>query len=344
MTANVQIRDQSTVGVFIQNKVALICGQDESNWTPVRTDSSDLCWYDLNIIPSEDYRADSKKCEGPAFEACKHSNGGKLIELDTDGYGVIAVDAYVLPKSIKAVVRLVQHLQGEDFHFIEAIPAAEVESHDWSLENKDALLMEYCPPAPDDFTGDTDDWWDSPLLLQDYQFSFNQLLGDKYNNAVKEFLKADTAEEITAISKAVNKVDPITVAFICEHLGGDIGTMPAAPTGPTPEEKQALEARRKVWAEENEERRAEQRKQDAINAAEKEAEMASRNDEQIFLDAMNDCYLDDIYKEADRFKELIISNITELAGNHTEDNPAVFDNPPAWLTEIFDKHNAYYDC
>lgn len=72
-------------------------------------------------------------------------------------------------------------------------------------------------------------------------------------------------------------------------------------------------------------------------------EKASRDDHDIFMDALNDSFLDDIFLEAERFKAEIHSNIQDIAELYCEDNEVCLTGKePAWLIILFDKYSVYY--
>ena len=61
------------------------------------------------------------------------------------------------------------------------------------------------------------------------------------------------------------------------------------------------------------------------------------------MDALNDSFLDEILKEAERFKAEIYSNIQDIAELYIEDNEyCLTGDEPAWMIELFDKHGAVY--
>ena len=83
-----------------------------------------------------------------------------------------------------------------------------------------------------------------------------------------------------------------------------------------------------------EEQRAEAKVAAAKAEAERAAEKAARSDEDIFWDCVNDCLFDEILTDAERFKALILENISDIAGNFTEDYPyAATGDEPQWLLD-----------
>ena len=108
-------------------------------------------------------------------------------------------------------------------------------------------------------------------------------------------------------------------------------------------EFEEMEKQREVWAKENAERAVVVKKEQAEQIVSDAQEKADRDDHAIFMDALNDCYLDDIFKEAERFKAEIHGNIQDIAENYCEGNEVCLTGKePAWLIELFDKHSVYY--
>ena len=114
----------------------------------------------------------------------------------------------------------------------------------------------------------------------------------------------------------------------------------AAPT----EEEIAARAEAKKKAEEEARVAKEQRAKELAEAkvaaakarAEAEAEKAARSDEDVFWDAVNDCTFEVVLNDAERFKALILENVSDIADNFTEDNAyVVTGDEPNWLLDLF---------
>ena len=103
------------------------------------------------------------------------------------------------------------------------------------------------------------------------------------------------------------------------------------------------EKQRAIWAKENEEHDKVARKAREDQAEADAEEKASRSDHDIFMDALNDCYMDDIFKEAERFKAEIHANIQDIAENYCEGNEVCLTSEaPDWLIELFNQYSVYY--
>lgn len=107
----------------------------------------------------------------------------------------------------------------------------------------------------------------------------------------------------------------------------------------------AKEEQKQKAIEEGKRRYAEQQqkiKQDAAAAAKERKEMkAARNLEDIFNDAVNDCNFDEVFSDADDFREMIEANIEEIAANFCEGNEfCPTGDEPTWLVPALLKAGA----
>lgn len=172
------------MGLSLDNKVSIICDADESAWLPVGIGDEPIASYSYECLPQENYRVVSKKKVGNIINEATISQDGILIQLDSGGFGVIAIDTIALPKSTRVVVRSVSHLQGDDFHFVEAVKASQLATHDWSCENKEASQVLAEPPPPADWVGDSDAWYESKQYRQHFD-GFTKHFESIYKNLVK---------------------------------------------------------------------------------------------------------------------------------------------------------------
>lgn len=500
------------MGVSIENRVVLICKDDESDWKPSGIDGKPVGSYGYKCLPNEDWRVVSEWDEQECISEFSHKENGTFIQLDSCGEGVIAIDRLALPKSTQAIVRLVSHLQGEDIHFIETVKASDIASHDWSLAGKDDKQLPFAPPPPDNWKGDSDEWWDSEVLRL-YQLNFDENLENAFNTLVLDTLTAckagidissvpqgkdvfvlddepathtqaqineykkelvayyeannswyrvlgscyvafafqghltedlqielremsddfdnddegisfsDTSEARskafhTAIKQLADELTPEKLWELQEHfeLFTSAELVPMVQKKPEyqpyfykwlvryPDELDELlmsdasvyamfrkelvvgreaimgyfgedgvivvdsrdkelcsllkedgwsidvsdrfekaERQRAQWAKENEERAVIAKQEQAEESRKYDEEQASRTDHDIFMDALNDSFLDDIFLEAERFKAEIHSNIQDIAELYCEDNEVCLTGKePAWLIELFDKYSVYY--
>ena len=54
-------------------------------------------------------------------------------------------------------------------------------------------------------------------------------------------------------------------------------------------------------------------------------------------DALNDCWLDRCFKQVEKYKELTLANINEIAEIYEEDNVAALEiNSPVWMVNAFE--------
>jgi hypothetical protein len=172
------------MGLSINNQVSIICDADESAWLPVGIGDEPIGSYSYEWLPQEGNRVVSKQKVGNIINEATISQDGKLIQLDSGGFGVIAIDTIALPKTTRVIVRSVSHLQGDDFHFVEAVKAPQIATHDWSCENKETnqVLAELPPPA--DWEGDSDAWYASKQYRQHFD-GFSKHFESIYKNLLK---------------------------------------------------------------------------------------------------------------------------------------------------------------
>jgi hypothetical protein len=282
------------MGASIDNRVVLICKEDESDWKPDGINDKPVGSYGYECLPNEDWLVVSEWDFQECINEFIHTENGTLVQLDSNGAGVIAIDRLALPKSTEAIIRFVSHTQGEDIHFVETVKASDIEEHNWSLANKEDIQLLYAPPPPDNWKGDSDDWWESEAL-SNYQLDFDENLEKAFNTAVLDALTAVKA-------------------------GIDISSLPT--------DNQVFVLDADSISDENPE------KHSIVPTLEEVVE---------FNDALNDCYLDRHFKQAEKYKSLILGNIKEITEIYTEDNVATLGmNPPAWLVTAFEDNEGYY--
>ena len=80
-----------------------------------------------------------------------------------------------------------------------------------------------------------------------------------------------------------------------------------------------------------------------LKNSEARVQIDTRTDEDIFMDALNDCSIEPIFQEAERFKDLIHANIQDISENYIEGNElCLTGEEPAWLVDLFDNNNVAY--
>ena len=102
----------------VDNRVIVICRTDESAWRPKGLNGTPIGSYSIGIDPVTG-KVRSERILESCLHSFSHREGGKLIELSSEGKGVIALDTIELPHSSLAVVRLISSRQGDDIHLVE---------------------------------------------------------------------------------------------------------------------------------------------------------------------------------------------------------------------------------
>ena len=172
-----------TLNLKIDNRVVFICQDDESAWIPSGIHGAPIGSYNTSIDPL----TQQLRCER-AQESClnsfSHRNEGRLIELSSEGRGVIAIDTIAPPKSTLAVVRLVTSDQEVDFHLVEGVNADDLGAYNWSLEGKERFQLYRCPEPPPQWSGTAQEWRSSSSF-QTHQRNFEQTLEDEFAAAIQ---------------------------------------------------------------------------------------------------------------------------------------------------------------
>ena len=172
-----------TLNLQIDNRVVFICRDDESAWIPSGIHGAPIGSYNTSIDPL----TQKLRCER-AHESClnsfSHRNEGRLIELSSEGGGVIAIDTIAPPQSTLAVVRLVTSDQEVDFHLVEGVNADDMGAYNWSLEGKERFQMYRCPEPPPQWSSTAEEWRSSSTY-QTYQQHFAQKLEDEFAAAIQ---------------------------------------------------------------------------------------------------------------------------------------------------------------
>ena len=172
-----------TLNLQIDNRVVFICRDDESAWIPNGIHGAPIGSYNTSIDPL----TQKLRCER-AQESClnsfSHRNEGRLIELSSEGRGVIAIDTIAPPQSTLAVVRLVTSDQAVDFHLVEGVNADDLGAYNWSLEGKERFQLYRCPEPPPQWSGTAQEWRSSSTF-QTHQRNFEQTLEDEFAAAIQ---------------------------------------------------------------------------------------------------------------------------------------------------------------
>ena len=170
--------------VQVDNRVAVICRADESAWRPNGLNGAPIGSYSIGIDPVTG-RVHSERLPESCLQSFSHSNDGTLIELSSEGTGVIAIDTIDLPDSTLAVVRLISSRhQDDDIHLVEGVKAEDLSAYNWGLEGKARFQLFRDPAPPARWNGDSSDWRRSEHY-KSHQQHFDQRLEQEFADAVR---------------------------------------------------------------------------------------------------------------------------------------------------------------
>ena len=167
----------------IDNRVAVICRSDESSWRPNGIKGVPIGSYSIGTDPVTK-KIRSERIPESCLHSFSHSENGKLIELSSEGTGVIAIETIDLPRSTLAVVRLISSHQGNDIHLVEGVKAEDLSAYNWSLEGKERFQLYRNPSPPARWRGDLHEWRRSDLFKAHHR-DFNHRLEQEFASAVR---------------------------------------------------------------------------------------------------------------------------------------------------------------
>ena len=177
----------------VNNRVVVICRSDESLWRPKGIKGAPIGSYSIGIDPIT-RKIRSERTSESSLHSFSHSANGTLIELSSEGAGVIAIDTLELPRSTLAVVRLISSRQGNDVHLVEGVKAEDLSAYNWSLEGKERFQLFRNPEPPARWAGDLGDWQRSDLY-RSHQQDFDRRLEQEFASAVQALSIHITADD-----------------------------------------------------------------------------------------------------------------------------------------------------
>lgn len=177
----------------LNNRVVVICRSDESSWRPNGIKGAPIESYSIGIDPITRKIRSDRRPES-CLQSFSHSANGTLIELSSEGTGVIAIDTLDLPRSTLAVVRLISNRQGHDIHLVEGVKAEDLSAYNWSLEGKERFQLFRDPAPPAGWVGDLNDWRSSDLY-RSHQQNFDHRLDQEFASAVHALSIHITADD-----------------------------------------------------------------------------------------------------------------------------------------------------
>ena len=149
-------------------------------WRPNGIKGAPIGSYSIGIDPITK-KIRSERSPESCLHSFSHSANGTLIELSSEGAGVIAIDTIDLPRSTLAVVRLISTQQNSDIHLVEGVKAEDLSAYNWSLEGKERFQL-FREPEP-------------PELYRSHQEDFDQRLEQEFASAVQALSIHITADD-----------------------------------------------------------------------------------------------------------------------------------------------------
>ena len=193
----------------IDNRVVVICRDDESKWMPSGVHGAPIGSYTTSFDPLTK-KIRCERAQDSCLHSFSHRSEGRLIELSSEGKGVIAIDTIALPDSTLAVVRLVTTHQEVDFHLVEGVNAEDLKAYNWSLEGKERFQLYRCPAPPPQWSSTTEKWRSS-ATYQAHQQHFGQMLEDEFAAAIQALsihISADAQREFDALINSACRDNP----------------------------------------------------------------------------------------------------------------------------------------
>lgn len=167
----------------IDNRVVVICRDDERAWRPRSVDGQPIGSYAIEIDPSTKMIRSERNSEH-CLHSFSHSHDGTRIELSSEGKGVIALDSIEWPRSTLAVVRLISAQGDDDIHLVEGVKADDLTSYSWGLDNKLRFQLFRDPEPPAGWEGTRNDWHQSHTY-QAHQQGFERRLQQEFAAALQ---------------------------------------------------------------------------------------------------------------------------------------------------------------
>ena len=167
----------------IHNRVVFICRDDESAWRPSGTHGEAIGSYITSIDPITK-KLRCERSHDNCLNSFSHRNEGRLIEVSSEGRGVIAIETLIPPESTLAVVRLVTSNHEIDVHLVEGVNVEDLRAYNWSLEGKERFQLYRCPEPPPQWRSTPEEWRSSPTY-QAHQQHFAQKLEEEFASAIQ---------------------------------------------------------------------------------------------------------------------------------------------------------------
>lgn len=187
----------------IDNRVVVICRTDESAWRPNGLSGAPIGSYSIEIDPVT-RKVRSERIAESCLHSFSHSADGTLIELSSEGAGVIAIDTINLPESTLAVVRLITNREGDDIHLVEGVKAEDLSAYNWSLEGKERFQLFRDPSPPARWTKGLSEWRRSDLY-KNHQQGFDHRLEQELAAAVRALSIHLSPDEQTAFDAFISQ-------------------------------------------------------------------------------------------------------------------------------------------
>jgi len=200
-------------------------------------------------------------------------------------------------------------------------------------EHRDALFAAMFEEDPITGSGGEDGRWESVLFVEPFFSAFKDLISTKCVE-MNEYWTQFEDDGVVDYSVWGQDVEELFAA-------AGINSSPEAKT-----EIEKQKKHREMIAEESRKSKeiGEKNKAEAAEARKVEtARKATRSDQEIWEEALEEYYIDKCLTECDRFRSFIEKDIAEIKDIHSGGNPAILINPPAWLVELFKANDVEFE-
>ncbi len=169
----------------------------------------------------------------------------------------------------------------------------------------------------------TDDLWEPLFNSVELVAEFGDKITANAAELYKEMENNDWAEGIAAYGKPLEDLFNAAGIFLTSESKEKIESAARQREMIAEEARKSKEIGAKREAEAAEERKKEK------------ARKAARSDQEVWEEALEEYYIDKCLTECDRFRPFIEKDIAEIKDIHSDGNPAILINPPAWLVSLF---------
>lgn len=363
------------MGTFWDCKTSFVCKNNELNW------GQHFIYDDPSLspvqLPGTKPAEDMGEQEAPVYQ-CDITDNGRVITLQSFGYGTFNPSRMNLPKSLLAVVHSVVSTQGEEQDFTVSVQADRVRNTDFSPYAKasqqfnfnleDKLGKKINELEEDEEISDDEIY----SIHDDYRTEQEKLRAYIHTALVSNVIFFGTHKGLTApfleypkmaqYERWLNAALPdweddyenaleVPLPYTNTEVWSTDSKEPLPPTELVVDLTQAqeamLQAKKESVLKAREEYAAKEAKRmkrldESIAAARKreQEQMASTSADEFFEECDGEGDYSPLFRNADDYRAVIEKNITTIAEACNEDNPVLVTNEmPPWLLELFKQNN-----